>query len=261
MLKKLLAGGLGLGLLLGSLPTYAANTQSANFMVGYDLDSTSLTFCRVTGADGGPFGTWISGRYPIVTVNSSVTTDEVTDTDPFGPVLINDVLQVDLGTGSQNVLVRTIATRASASQITVSTAWNIDNSDAGYLFTWKKTTCGTTAADGWIDVSGWDQVGIAFSIEQVNATGGIDVQMQCKTGAVNAQPIQVFPSCTTGACNTFQNYTAATIASTTYAVGSEGYAQCRLGVKINSADDGGDLTTNAERLNGELYLSKPTSVR
>lgn len=241
-------------LLLGALPAIAQGPSSASFMVLYDLDATAVTYCRVTGSDGSPFGTWIPGGGKIVTVNSSATTDEVIDNDPFTPVSAGDLLQVDLGTGPQNVLLRAVAVRTSASQVTVGAAWNIDNSDAGYNFGWKKTTCGTAATSGWISVAGFNKFTLTFSLIQISATGGVDVQMQCRGQDVGAQPVQVFPSCTTGACNTFQNYTTAGIASSTTVVGNEPWGECRIGVKIGSADDGGDLTTNAEQITAGLTL-------
>lgn len=240
-------------LLLGALPARAQST--ASFMVLYDLDATAVTYCRVTGSDGSPFGTWIPGGGKIFTSGSSATTSEVlASSNPFTPVSVSDVVQVDLGTGPQNVLLRAVAARASAAQITVGAAWNIDNSSAGYNFGWKKTTCGTAATSGWISVAGFNKFTLTFSLIQISATGGVDVQMQCRGQDVGAQPVQVFPSCTTGACNTFQNYTTAGIASSTTVVGNEPWGECRIGVKIGSADDGGDFTTNAEQITAGLTL-------
>lgn len=253
--KRLLGLGLVVALVLPIRPAYASEQRSANFMAGYDLDSTSLTFCRVTGADGSPFGAGIHNGDRISTSGSSTTTSEVSDTDPFDLLAVNDIIEVHLGNGAP--LTRVIAVRTSASAVVVDSAWDL-TSTPGFVFRWWDTACGTAATDGWIDVAGWDKFTITFLLEQVNATGGIDVQVQCRLPGLIQAPVQVFPSCTTGACNTYQNYTTAGIASATTIVADEPWSECRVGVKINSADDGGDLTTNAERITSTLLLEKAT---
>jgi hypothetical protein len=229
----------------------AAEPKHATLMVLYDLDATDLTFCKLIGQNGSSYGGFIVGDSEIETSGSSATTTEVTDTDPFDLLSAKDVIAVDTRDGT--TLLRSILAKASASSITVSSAWNLDV-DGGYNFRWKKSVCGTGASDGWVDVAGAETVTLVVQIDQLNVTGGIDVQMQCKDQAPDSQPNQVFPTCTSGACNTYQNYTTAGIASRSKMVLDEPWAACRVGVKINTADDGGDLTTNAENITAYVVL-------
>lgn len=254
-MKRLVSWFLLAALVLPSVPARAADQVSANFMVGYDLDATDATYCRVIGDNGSPFSHGILNLDRITTSGSSTTTSEVTDTDPFTDLSVNDVIEVTKNDGS--TLLRTIAVRTSASAVVVDSAWNIEDS-TGYVFRWWKTVCGTGAEDGWISVAGADTFSVIFQLDQVNATGGIDVQIQCRAPGKGKSPVQVFPDCESGACATYQNYTTAGVASATAVVGDEPWGECRIGVKIGSADDGGDLTTNAERITGILVLEKNT---
>lgn len=230
----------------------AQEIRNANFMFKYDLDATVITYCRVEGKGGDPFGGGVQGSKPI---NISSANGNVTATTalsaPFFGLAVNDVVTVRYGTGVIDQ--RVIVTFTDSDTIVVDSAFT--TTTTGIAFEFYKTRCGTTVNDGWIDIGNYAYRSIAFQIEQVNVTGGIDVQWQCKDSALGSQPIQVFPSCTTGACNTFQNYAGiAGITSRTKLVMNEPWAACRVGIKINSADDGGDLTTNAEQLTATVTV-------
>lgn len=225
--------------------SFGGSTSQADFAVLYDLDATAITYCSL-----GPAFDLVGD---IETAGSSTTTTEVADTDPFAPLAAGDII---IASKAESVLVRAVVTKTSASSVVVSSAWDLS---ADYKAKARKLTCGTTANDGWLDVGNYDTWAILFNIQQVNVTGGIDVQVQCRTGNLNAQPVQVFPTCTTGSCDTVQNYSgAAGLASTTLVVGTQfPFSQCRVGTLIHTADDGADTTTAAERINIGLvrYLS------
>lgn len=254
-IKKLITLGL-LGIMTIPQVAFSAEPRTANLFVLYDLDATDLTFCRVTGKTGSAYDTTgIKVEKYISTSGSSTTTSEVTDTDPFSGLAVNDLLFVDQAPGTISTLLRAIAVATSASAVVVNSAWDIENGGTGYTFSYFDQTCGTGATDGWVDVEGNSQVEVTFAMEQVNVTGGVDLQIQCRKSGLNPQAVQVFPSCTTGSCDTYQNYTTAGIASSTTVVDTASWSQCRVGLKIGSADDGGDLTTNAERLTVTLTVT------
>lgn len=222
----------------------AQETRSANFTYLYDLDATAITYCRMEGVSGNPFGSGIPGPANIQTTGSSATLDAVTaGTNPFVNVAAKDVIAVRSQDGS--TALRVVISKASSDQIVVNAVITIVNSP----FQFYKHVCGTTAESGWIDVGNYVNRSIVFSIAQVAVTGGIDVRVECRDPGIGSPPVQIFPSCTTGACGTVQAYTGiAGITSTTKIVIPEPTGSCRVGMLINSADDGGDLTTNTEQI-------------
>lgn len=255
MLRKLLTLA---GLFLASaLPAAAGSDQTANFAILYGLDSTDPIYCVVTGNNGSPFGGPIQSLKNITTTGSSATTDAVTASDaPFKSVVAGDLLMVAKPDGT--TLLRVVISKASNDQVVVNSAWDLSQT-GGWGFTYLKTTCGTAATDGWIDVSNADSFDITFELDQVNATGGINMRVECLAAGVNASPVQVFPACSSGACDTVQNYTTAGIASATTVAVSFPFQKCRVGIDIHTADDGGDLTTNEERI--DISLTKHLSSR
>jgi hypothetical protein len=244
MIKKLLV------LLAFLIPSLSwAEVNEANFSLVYELDATAITYCRVTGKNGDPFGGPIAGIKKITTSGSSATTTEVTTDDlPFADLAVGDILFVDPGTGASGVLTRVITAKASGASITVNAAWNL-SATGGYSFRWLKNNCGTTATDGWIDVGNSSRLAITIQVDQYTVTGGINFQVQCRKGFVGSLPEQIWPSCTTGACNTVQNYAStAGITSRTTIYTEAPFASCRVGQYIHTSDDGSDTTTDAEQI-------------
>ena len=97
--------------------------------------------------------------------------------------------------------------------------------------------CVTTAqavTDGWFVVSNEEQRTIQVSIDQIVVTGGIDVTIEGRvTGASSIVTIWT------------DNVTTATTDNDIIAI-PENVRELRVGIKIGSADDGNDLTTNLE---------------
>lgn len=229
--------GLVLALLIPAKYSNAGSTSNAEFTVKYDLDATEVTYCTLGPARALPGLVETSG--------SSVTTTEVADTDPFAGLAAGDILIASKD--STNRFVRSIITFTSASEVVVDAAWDLS---ADYQVSARELECGTGAENGWLDVGGFDVWAVLLEIDQMNVTGGIDVRIECRTGNLNASPVQVFPETDPGASNTYQNYDGtAGIELRTLTIGN-GYIfqQCRVGIKIGTSDDGGDLTTNAERI-------------
>lgn len=98
-------------------------------------------------------------------------------------------------------------------------------------------TTAQAAADGWfLTKSFTDQKYIQFSIDQVNVTGGLDITIECKM--ISGASIVTLLT---------DNKTTAVTDNDIYSV-PEGCHEMRVGIKIGTADDGNDLTTNLEIL-------------
>lgn len=233
-----------------------AQTQPAPkavFVTAYDLDATDPTYCVTTGQNGNPWspprvGVGVSGTSGnIKTSGSSTTVTEVTtDSLPFTLLAVGDQIFV-------NGNVRYITAKASGASITVNSALNIENGGSGYPFTWNDVACGTTASDGWIPVNGASVIKIAIQVDQLNVTGGINVTIQCKDNTQDTTPITIYPDpndSSTEESHTM-NYTA--VQANAYSVPVP-WDACRVGLEIGTADDGGDLTTNAEDITATIHV-------
>ena len=95
-------------------------------------------------------------------------------------------------------------------------------------------TTAQAATDGWFVVSNEEQRTIQVSIDQIVVTGGIDVTIEGRvTGASSIVTIWT------------DNVTTADTDNDIIAV-PENVQELRVGIKIGTSDDGGDLTTNLE---------------
>lgn len=103
------------------------------------------------------------------------------------------------------------------------------------------------SSGGWVTAWGYGQVDVTFQIDQMDVTGGIDFKVECQDGTTTSTPVNVYPGTAGGATN----YTAT---GAVRIVISEPWYQCRVGVKIGSADDGADTTTHAEKLTAVMTL-------
>lgn len=243
-MKKLMPvlASLLLPVLLALLPAAAGAQESVgNFMYKYDLDSTTLIFCKLAGLNGDPLRGLIPGPALVKTAGSSTSvTENTVGQNPFTNIAVGDMISVRRPTG---VDTRVVVTRTDAANITVDAAvdWT-----GGFQFSYKTLQCGTTANDGWIDASASasaaSNVTITYNIVQQNTTTGIDMRIECRSSVIGAQPVQVYPA--TG----FTTDTAATIGFQ-HAITINGrWSACRVGVKITSTDDGGDTGANAEQI-------------
>ncbi len=211
----------------------------------YDLDSTSLIYCRTSGASNIVFQDNRITRVPITAAANSTT---VTSTGgAFTNLVVGDHLflvdpsPLTLG----RVVERVITARASANSITISSAVSTSTAVSQQSFEWRKLECGTAATSGWVPVEALRPVKFSIAVNQLSvATGGVDIRVECREQGEDAQPFRVYP--TTG----FTNYTAAGIDSR-LVVGLSIYdlwKECRVGVKLSGTDDGGDTGANAEQI-------------
>ncbi len=235
---------LALAALLTLAPAAGAEQAKAYFQTNYDLDATSYTYCVTTGKNGDPFGAPREGNSAVTAAASTTVAATTANTFPFLFVSVGDVLFFKDTVGA--VTVRYVTARASGDSITVDASTTVTAAN----FTFLKVSCGTAVTDGWINVAGWKTKKISTYIEQMNVTGGIDVRWECRDATIDSQIVQVYPA--SGA----NNYTTAGITSGTSVVIEEPWDACRIGYKIGSADDGGDLTTNTEQIHAWLEVWK-----
>lgn len=214
--------------------------RSVPLIVDYDLDATSYTFCTMLGEGQGAAARAIQSPRGslgnITTSGSSTTTTSFTaSVEVFGPLAVGDLIGV---IQSNDVLWRYVTAKASASSITVDTAWDLEDTDhaTGYQFFWRDRTCGTAATDGWFPVNGVHVGNFQIQVSQISVTGGIDYKVECKVDQYTASPVTII-----GATNV-------TAVGYTGNVFYEPWEYCRVGLKIGSADDGSDTGADAEKV-------------
>lgn len=236
--KKLLAVLLSALTLLPETAVAQPATGTTGVIVlasDYDLDSTTYVGCETVGPailDLPGF----TGPSKVSTSGSSTTVARQTSTDapPFDNVAVGDELIFQYQ-GTRYM--RYVSARADNTSITVNAAIDLSNG-SGFYF--RKRTCG--ASSGWVPVDGFARAQFDVAIDQLNVTGGIDVKVECRNrGSVTSPTIVATTNITTAtsATNTSNPWSAAV---------SSNFEQCRAAFKIGSADDGGDLTTNAEKV-------------
>lgn len=240
MQRRIAALLLLMGLLVPTLFAQGNNPKMGSFIIlrAYDLDSTTYIYPVLSqGIFPGP------GR--AVTVGSSTTVTASTNpasAAPFQPIGVGSVLYF----GDPASSIRTVTAKASDTSITVDTAIDLStNSTAGYGFAYQTLTTGATATDGWFRLGSPNiSSAIQIQIDQLNVTGGIDVRVECRLAG--GDPVSAF----------YRNVTTAGIGGGTgtsdtgrivYEILPH-FRECRLGLKIGGADDGNDLTTNAESI-------------
>lgn len=233
-MKKVLAA-----LLLMALPAFAQEGQhkAANFTYKFDVSSTTLNYCVVQGVGGDPFGSFIPGKGAVETTGSSTTvTGVVAADDVFADVNVGDVFHVRFPNG--NVANRIVVTNADADTITVETAINLDIT-GGYVWSYKSQICGTSADDGWISVAGYSTVQLGFQYDVGDLTNA-SMTMECKSGALAAQPVRVYPGiasdCGDGTLNGAVCEFSTTGERLSFKITDNGFALCRIGVAYVTAD-------------------------
>jgi hypothetical protein len=259
MLKKLLMV-LALGL-MGS--TAFAQSFTANFTYLYDVDSSGLTYCVMTGQNSDPFAVARVGTSNIKTTGTSTTLTEFTSGAlPFTNLSVGDTIVVPKDNSAvptqQTVM---ITAKASGASITVSGSGLTLTGTLGHPFNWLKQTCGTAITDGWATVSGHKTVLMTSQYEQGDLDG-LRVRWECKASGVGAQPVIVYPgessdcgiggTLSTDRCNFA---TAGVTARLSVLVEENPFAYCRVGLAY-AATDTSDATTNLEQVTVTLTKVK-----
>ena len=248
-MKKLL-----LLLLLLAIPAQAENV-TGYFAVRYDLDSTSIIYCRSEGERGDPFRPPKSALYRVDNAGSeTAVTSATAGQDVFLGMAAGDVMYI---TVDQVQYERGVLTYTDTENIVVDEA--IDLSGDDYRFSWRRNNCGTAATDGWLSTSGLSNLSVMFAMNQyVGDAGnnGMDVRIEGMIAAPDGTTsvMQLWPSKSVGAAASVQNFLTAGITSNLIVNVTAPIEQIRVGMLHNTADDAsGDLTTNAEQISVTLY--------
>lgn len=245
MVRKFISIGLVFLLSLANVAS-AQDQRVANFSYLWDLDSETVSYCKVVGQGGSPFGGAIQG---VGTVTSTSTAVEASDSTAFLSLGAGDIF---LAVQSEGLTILQVASVTDGNSLTLVAAPASDF--AAVPWRWLDQQCGTGATNGWIDVSNME--GKTFTIQYEQGDGNIDVRWECKKSYLGAQPMVVYPSQATDPCGTngtltsgYCRYTAANvgIANRISLVEWAPYKECRVGVKLTAADSS-DATTDLEQI-------------
>ncbi len=228
MKKTLLAGLLAL-LLPGAVAAQTTyDTIRFPLMTDYDLDSTSYMYCITTGENGRVLAAGRAGAGRIKTSGSSSTVvSYMSGSNALDLLAVGDELEINAGVlnSDNGVDYRSVAAVASDNSITVNAAINLPQTN-GHGYRWRQRSCATTG--GWFPTKGFGYISVQFEPEGNVATGGIDYQLVCRIAGSDSTGVAVV-----GPTNV--------ASGTTTPVGMRiqgPWDECRLGIKIGSADDG-----------------------
>lgn len=235
--------------LLAPVSGMAQGLSQSLALYRYNLNSTTETYC-VLGTE----------RTSTGRVDTSGKSWTASSGLPFADVAVNDYVRAVQVPGSpqteSSVEVRTSDTEIAGAEANAPAGWPpfvyTTVSDAALYY--RKVACGAGYEDGKISVAGASKISITFGIAQLDLTGGIDIRVACRNLG-GAPWVQVFPALTPPALGpTYLNYTT----SAQVLFESQGlYSDCRVGMKIGTADDGsGDLGEFAEQVSIFVTLWK-----
>lgn len=249
------------GLVPGGPPpiVHADEDQVAHFMMRFDVDSTSVNYCRVTGSGGSAFGAPLQGPSLVATSGSSTT---VTSSAGFGDLDADDIIIVQrtLTTGATDVR-RVVGAPASTSSLTVDEAITLTG---GFAWSYLKQTCGTAVTDGWIEATG--APGTVRSVQVDFLQGdidGLEWRIEERRLGYEAPAVPIFPGSATacGAGSVASGYCR--FAAATAAAGTGNYPvrddvpwrSLRVGFKVQSTDTS-DAGANLEKVYATLTVSR-----
>lgn len=242
-MKKTLAF---LALALGSFSVAGADRKLVAH--GFDIDSLSYMYPKLTEQRA-------DNRLVTTSGSSSATLTSVNSDAPFEAISVGDVLllqDTDATTGARTgTVLRYVTAKASANSITLNDSVLI--AAAGQGFSWLKASSGTGAEDGWIGLGAAIALNTIVDIDQISVTGGVDIALECRHCA--QQYGGSSPSLCTGAMvvDGPDNKTTAGTYQLAWSLSGAGqgpWDQCRVGVKIGTADD--DVLTIASGSNDDL---------
>ncbi len=242
-MKKTLAALVALLLLAGEARGAIQDASTLPLVVNYDLDSDTMTYCKSVGVGNNADFVWRDQLQPVTTSGSSSATLAAVTASANGPydnLAVGSLLRFNIASGDGPSFggaptYRYLTAKASDDSATIDTAVLVGAT--GVPFQYLNRSCGTTASSGWFSVSGWTAGTALLEISQIVTTSGIDYTLECK---------HAYPWAT--AVTVLTNSAAVTAAGTVPLVWSEPYDYCRVGIKLDSTDDGDDLTTNTEQI-------------
>jgi hypothetical protein len=211
-----------------------ANPASPTVLLQYDLDSTTEIFASLDAAV-------VNDPVP-VSAAGSVT---LTGTNAFANVAVGDYIKIYTPTANYE---RSVIARASANSITISGA-AITVTNGTMQHRTLRSTATLISDVGSFDVSRYQGFTVQIDITQLSlvtpGTSSIDARILCRAGA-NAQWLQQYP--------VLAPPTVAASYVSSVAVGGWAreitgrFSECRVGLKINAADDAVDTLTAAEQV-------------
>lgn len=114
---------------------------------------------------------------------------------------------------------------------------------------------GTGSENGVIGVGNYRIVTFEVNVSQLAVTGAIKSRILCRVSGASAW-VQEYPVLAAGTV-TPSYVSLSAVGGYTYTMADKGYSHCKTGALIDSADDGGDLTTNAEKLSVSIgYVTR-----
>lgn len=257
-----------LAALIALLPSLAhAQVKSANFTYKYDLDSTSLTFCKLLGTQANAFGDAVSGSARVKTSGSNVAIVAQTAGQlPFAALAVDDVVVFKRSTNpTVPPDLRVVATKTDGDNITVNTAIDLSTSTTGFTFDYWKLACGTTDADGWIETGGLSAKLVTFQLDQISGVaGGIDMDVECMGQEMGDEPVVVHPGAA-GKCDPgtsaggFCNFTTAGKTTGRMSVAVPRDVPCeriRVGLAVHTSDAAEPTEADKERITVTLQLER-----
>jgi hypothetical protein len=249
--KKLIRLALALWLAM-SVPAQAQQTWvEFPLFSTYDLDSTSYIYC-VTAGERGQVLNAGSNNGVRISVTSTAATATVASSAPFAAVDVGDEITIITPSGANAGLpqYKLVTARADANNITLDSALTADVTNV--QFSWRDRTCGTGATNGWFPVHGFGVIKASFIVTQISVgANSVDMKVECRDSQVGADPTVIYGP---GLSNYRSGgYTAAN--QNDAVVELYPWSECRMGLRINTADDGSDTGADAEKLSGKVVLS------
>lgn len=213
----------------------------------YNLNSTTEIFCGL-GAE----------KTVVDRVTAAATTAMTAASGtPFANVAVGDMIRgQDLPANGSTTYTNSVVARASSAAITINTplSGEVSPTLTSATLAYRTLTCGTDKESGAFPVQYAGGFTVQIDIQQlvlaVPGTSSIDARVLCRSNPLGqwlqAYPILVPPAVT-------PSYVSSTVVGG-WAVQINGsFSECRVGLKINAADDGGDTGTNAEQVTVSIH--------
>jgi hypothetical protein len=219
-------------LLLAGTTLHAQDVGTRNLLYNYDVDSLTLTYCTLNGADGGASTAPVSGVGTVTAAASA--TIEASTTTSFSSVLAKDVVVIAPDNGVPTPYV--VSSVTDGDTIVIDTAITV----TARGWQWYKTVCGTAATSGWFNVSSYSDKSISIEYNQGDLDN-LSIRYECKGGYVGASPVIVYPGESDGcgggtlASGLCDFPTAGITARLTLAF-YEPWVSCRVGFKAKATD-------------------------
>jgi hypothetical protein len=235
----------------------ATGQDTAATTIMYDADSLTMTYCVTLGTNNNPFGAPSSqgtGRIKTAGSSTSVTSDTALS-GALAPISVNDIIYVQRTPAIMDFAI--VVTDTDADNVVVDAAVNWP----GNFYTYRRTVCGTSGDDGWVDTSTATRIMMTIQYDQ----GDLDNlawRFECRQASSRSQPVIVYPSegdgCGNGglqAVSGLCDFATAGVAArfTWEEFGS--WSRCRIGFAVKAVD-ASDAGANLEQVTSSIVVSR-----